>query len=118
MTFQDTSALYGVLAQRYDVGFSQGITDEIDRLERRDIQLLEIKELNDLLAEYRARIRTLVRSYRNIRDKDDKSSLRQLYASHEGVLMRRQIADLWEVYRIITADVHEMTGSYLQGFGF
>lgn len=72
MKIDCSATQFGALLSCYPVGFSQEITDRVMRLDRRDAQLLDIKELNDLAAEYRARIRGLIKAYRG-----SKSSARQ-----------------------------------------
>lgn len=104
---------FEVLASRYNVGFSQQTADKVARLARRDSQFLEIKELNDLAAEYRGRLRDLLASYRDARGNAQGDHVRQVYVSYEAIFIRRQIADLWRVYRIVMADSHEMTADYL-----
>src|SRR5690606_14590326 len=83
-----------------------------------EIQFLDIKELNDLAAEYRARLRDLTAACRETRTRaqnqeNGATNVRQLYAGHEALFLRRQITDLWQVYRIVIADSHEMTADYL-----
>jgi hypothetical protein len=113
MTANEAQALYGALSARYGVGFSQDIADQVERLNERDTGFLDIKELNDLAAEYRVRIRTLVHGCRLLRSRVRDGLIRQLYASHEDIFVRRQITDLWALYRICMADSHEMTACYL-----
>jgi len=114
MNILEKQALFGALAKRYDVGFSQGIADQIESLSCRDIQFLDIKELNDLTAEYRTRIRCLIAACRAT---DEKTTVKQVYASHEKIFIRRQIADLWQLYRMTCADRREMTSAYLGQLG-
>lgn len=101
------------LSERYPIAFAQEITDQLSRLDRRDVQLLDIKELNDLAAEYRTRIRGVIAHYRAGRAAVNVSVARQVYASHENVFVQRQISDLWKVYRILMADSHELTATYM-----
>ncbi len=118
MGFIGFEGLLEVLAKRYSVGFSQEIADQVTYLKQRDIQFLDIKELNDLAGEYRARIRGLMADYRAARSGQRGGEIRQVYASHESIFIRRQITDLWKVYRILMADSHEMTAVYLARLGF
>jgi len=101
------------LADRHNIGFLQEIADRVACLDKRDIQFLDIKEVNDLAAEYRQRMRALIINYRAARVKAPSPTIRQLYGSHESIFIRRQISDLWKVYRILIADSHEMTALYL-----
>ncbi len=120
MGFIQDMAHSGPLADRYCVGFSQDIADQVDRLNKRDIQILDIKELNDLAGEYRGRIRGLVAYFRAMQElsKGEGDLTRRFYTSHEAIFVRRQITDLWKVYRILMADSHEMTAVYLARLGF
>lgn len=110
---EQNQSVFESLSVRYGVGFSQQTADKVARLAKRDIQFLEIKELNDLAAEYRGRLRDLLASYRRARGNAQDDHVRQVYVSYEAIFIRRQIADLWQVYRIVMADSHEMTADYL-----
>ena len=112
MMNQDVAALHEALSAHYPVSFAQAITDKVVRLHKRDIQLLDIKALNDLAADYRVRIRHEITALRARRAESD-GSVRAVYIQHELLFARRQIADLWAVYRIVTADAHEMTADYM-----
>ncbi|MBU0858848.1 MAG: hypothetical protein KJ667_02820 [Alphaproteobacteria bacterium] len=109
----EAATMVDSLAARYEVSFAQDVSDQIIRLRRRDVQLLDIKELNDLAAEYRVRLRGLIGNARIVRDGAAGSTVRQVYAGHEMIFIRRQIADLWCVYRIAMADSFEMTADYM-----
>lgn len=83
------------------------------------IDYLEIKELNDLVSEYRDRIRGLVAGYRTYRATAHShwAVPRKVYSSYEALYIQRQLADLWQIYRVIVADCHEMTALYFQQQG-
>jgi hypothetical protein len=106
--------VFELLGCRYQVGFSQQTADDVVRLNKREGEFLDIKELNDLAADYRNRLRTFIAAYRAARSHNGQSLARQVYANHETIFMRRQLADLWQVYRILIADSHEMTKDYMQ----
>ena len=112
MQNHDVTELHEALSAHYPVSFAQDITDKVVRLHKRDIQLLDIKALNDLAADYRARIRTEIKTLRARRAEAD-GTIRALYIQHELLFARRRIADLWAVYRIVMADSHDMTADYL-----
>lgn len=83
-----------------------------------DPQFLDVKELNDLLVEYRLRLRAQIAAYRSYKtllsnQRLSDGVIRKVYASYEGIFQRRRIADLWKVYRILSADCHDMTQTYL-----
>lgn len=118
MNTQDVNTLHETLSAHYPVAFAQEITDNVTRLHRQETQFLDIKELNDLAAEYRARLRALAAECRALRrqartNEGQTTHIRQLYASHEALFIQRQVSDLWKVYRIVMADSAEMTADYL-----
>lgn len=106
--------IFELMSCSYPVGFSQQTADEVVRLSKREGEFLDIKELNDLAAEYRSRLRCLIASYRAVCGQHEESMVRKVYANHESIFMRRQLTDLWQVYRIVVADSHEMTKDYLR----
>ena len=105
---------FDVLSARYDVGFSQQIADSLKSRNQREIGLLDIKHLDELTKEYRHRIRELARRCRASGDagKADGPLMGRVYASHEAIFTRRQIADLWTLYRMAQADRSEMAGDF------
>jgi hypothetical protein len=80
------------------------------------VQYLDVKELNDLAHQYRARIRDLIVGYRTAQaaSAGQGEMYRRVYVSYEAIYLRRQIADLWKVYRIVMADCVEITETYYQ----
>lgn len=118
MKYVQTKAEMAALEERYGAGFSQYLTDQIGRLDQREIDFLDIKELNDLVGEYRTRIRDLIALYRSAKKdtgaNDNRPLMRRVYASHETVLLHRQIADLRKLYRMAWADSREMTDEYIR----
>lgn len=118
MKYVQTQAEMAALEQRYGAGFAQYLTDQIERLNTREIDFLDIKELNDLVVEYRTRIRDLIALYRTVKktdgSNDNQPLVRRVYASHETVLLHRQIADLRKLYRMAWADSRELTEEYIR----
>ncbi len=110
----DKQALYGVLERHYDTGFSQTIADKVEELTMRDNDLEEINELSELAMEYRTKIRELTAAYRTVQGE---TLVRQVYAAHEKIFIRRQIADLWRLYRTLQADLHELTADFRENLG-
>jgi hypothetical protein len=108
-------AEFKALEKRYGAGFSQYLADQIARVELREINFLDIKELNDLVAEYRVRIRELIAFYRATQKtcRKDSPLMRRVYADHETILIRRQISDLRKLYRMAWSDSHELMNAYL-----
>lgn len=112
MTIHKTAALQ-VLLERFPVGFAQEILDKVQANAERETQFLDIKELNDLAAEYRIRLRRLTADCRRAQAGQGETMVRRVYASHESLFISRQIADLWRLYRLIMADSFELTADYM-----
>jgi len=100
---------------RYGVGFSQYLADQMAHYDRRTIDFLDVKELNDLVVEYRVRIRSLIAFYRAAKQYDAKpgSQVRRAYANQETALLKRQIAELRDLYRMAFLDSRTLTNEYL-----
>lgn len=118
MKYVQTQADMAALEQRYGAGYAQYLSDQLAFTDQQKIDFLDIKELNDLVAEYRARIRDLIALYRTAKNSDgandNKPLVRRVYASHETVLLHRQISDLRKLYRMAWADSREMTDEYIR----
>lgn len=102
------------LAVRHNVGFLQEVADRMKEFERRDIQFLDIKELNDLVGDYRARIKDLIAHHRALRAPSSSRDVRQAYQNHESIFIRRQITDLWKLYQMARSDSRELTEFYMR----
>lgn len=118
MKYVQTQAEMAALELRYGADFSQYLVDQIGRLDERAIEFLDVKELNDLVGEYRTRIRDLIALYRTTKNEtganDNRPLMRRVYANHETVLLHRQIADLRKLYRMAWADSRELTEEYIR----
>lgn len=113
---------FEALSARYGAGFAQQIADEMAVAQAgpatpqaRPIDYFDIKQLNDLAAEYRTRLRGLVSTCRKIRSTAAQGGtlMRRVYAGHEAQFMNRQMADMWQLYRMAQADSHTLTTEYL-----
>jgi hypothetical protein len=95
--------------------FVRDIREHLLKLQGREIQYLEIKQMTDILARYRARVRVMVRHYRGwqagyMREADE---IEKIYAAYEGIFIRRQLQDSWKLYVAVNRDYHEMRRVYL-----
>lgn len=81
----------------------------------RPIQYLDMKQMGEVLARSRARMRALVTYYRGwqagyVAETDD---VEKTYAAYEGIFIRRQLRDAWTLYVTVNQDYHEMRSVYL-----
>lgn len=105
---------FEVLAARYDVGFAQQITDQLENLDRCEICLFDILAINEVANEIRQEIKSLFALYRSAHciSKGDEQLMRRIYANHKTILLRRQISDLWKLYQMARADSSELAAEY------
>lgn len=85
----------------------------------RDIQYFDMKQMGDVLARFRARVRALTTYYRGwqagyLAETDD---VEKVYAAYEGIFIRRQLRDSWTLYVTVNQDYHEMRREYLASLG-
>jgi hypothetical protein len=105
---------FELLAARYNVGFAQQITDQLENLQQRNIDLFDIMAINEAAHELRQEIKGLFALYRAAHgiNKGDDQLMRRVCASHKTILMRRQISNLWKLYNMARADSRELTVEY------
>ena len=90
------------LENRYGAGFSQYLADQMAVTERRSIEFLDVKQLNDRVAEYRAHVRALV------------AACRDAQGQAETALLRRQIGEMRDMYRSALLDSRVLIDEYLR----
>lgn len=91
------------LERRYGAGFAQYLADQmVIANTSRAIEFLDVKHANDTVAEYRARIRTLI------------AACRTAGADAETALLRRQIAEMRTMYRSAFLDSRVLMDEYLR----
>jgi ATP-dependent Lon protease len=107
---------YDLLAARYDVGFAQQIADQLADIESRDIELFDIMAINEVAEELRQEIKGIFAHYRaaHAESRAGEQTARRVYAGHKTYLLRRQISDLWKLYRMARTDSRELTNEYMR----
>lgn len=111
----DRQALFQQMEKRYDTVFVQSVRDSINASEARDIQYLEMKQMQDILSRYRGRVKNMVRFYRQwkIGYEREPDELEKVYLAYEGIFLRQQLHDSWQLYVTVNKDYHEMRTTYL-----
>lgn len=104
------------LELRFGADVAQVLCDKIAQCEQREIQYLEVKQMGEILERYRTRVRHMLRNLkewqlRYARCKGDE--LEQVYTSYEGIFIRNQLRDAWQLYVTVNRDYHEMRRAYL-----
>lgn len=80
-----------------------------------DIQYLDMKQRGDILARFRSRVRLAVRQVRAWKAayEAETDTIEKVYSAYEGIFIRRQFADVWQLYVTVNRDYHEMRRVYL-----
>lgn len=86
-----------------------------DVLDRENLQFFDLKQMAEIQARYRNRVRILAAKYRAWRTEHEgiHDVLDKVYSSYDGIFLRRQLADAYQMYRIINKDFHELQDMYL-----
>lgn len=86
-------------------------------LAHKEINIFDIKHLNDLAHDYKQQIKALIALYRAIEAAQARQHLDNKIAAfpaiHRNVITaRHQIAALWQLYRMAYADSYALTAEY------
>lgn len=111
----DRQDVFRQLEQRHDAAFVQGIRDRVDVSNIREVQYLEMKQMYEILARYRGRVRNMIQFYRQWKAGYDREQdeLEKVYLAYEGVFIRKQLHDAWQLYVTVNKDYHDMRHTYL-----
>lgn len=103
------------MEERYGPAYVQQIRDHLVQTEAREIQYLEMKQMAEILARFRNRVRVMVHHYRRWKADYERETDRveKVYRAYEGIFVRRQLADVWSLYLTVNRDYHEMRRVYL-----
>ena len=107
------------LSGRFGPAFAQGVCDRLQDIEDREINLMDILELNEMAHRYWVRAKDLIQVYRAAQGNDvsGHSEPRKVYASWELIFMRRQIFDLRILCQMARADSRVLTKEYERRLG-
>ena len=80
-----------------------------------EISYLDVKQMTEILTRFRRRVRAFINLYRYWEaDFDSETNdLEKYYKTREGILIRRQLIDAWELYVSVNQDYHKMRQTYL-----
>lgn len=83
-----------------------------ERRSRGLLGILDIKQMNDLASDYRREIKTLIMRLRRLQNASPFAG--DMQAKRAAILTRREIADLWMLYRMARADGCKLTRDYMR----
>lgn len=103
------------LEERYGPAYVQQIRDYLVKADARELQYLDMKQMAEILARFRNRVRVMVHHYRRWKVDYERESdrIEKVYRAYEGIFVRRQLADVWSLYVTVNRDYHEMRRVYL-----
>jgi hypothetical protein len=98
---------------------SPAIDDLVNKLkatQKNDWQYLEVKQLAEILARYREKMRLAIREYRLLKQTlaAETDAIEKLYLGYEGMFMRDHLRDGLRLYVMINRDFHEAYRSYFE----
>jgi hypothetical protein len=78
-------------------------------------QYLEVKQLAEILARHREKVRLAVREYRMHKrtHKAENDAIEKLYLGYEGIFLRDHLRDAMRLYLIVNHDYHEAYRAYM-----
>ena len=112
---EDMQDIFDRLETSYGPAYLQDIQDRLNLCEAREIQYLEMKQIIEILARFRNRVRVMIRNYRSWKAAYDSENdqIEKVYKAYDGIFMRRQMDDAWKMYIMVNKDYHELRRMYL-----
>jgi hypothetical protein len=79
-------------------------------------QYLEVKQLAEILARHREKLRLAIREYRLLKTTiaAETDAIEKLYLNYEGMFLRDHLRDALRLYVMINHDYHEAYAAYLE----
>ena len=112
--YNENNDFYGI-EERYGPAYVQQLRDRLIHIEGREIQYLEMKQMAEILARFRNRVRVMIHHYRRWKVDYERETdrIEKVYRAYEGIFVRRQLADVWQLYLTVNRDYHELRRVYL-----
>lgn len=98
---------------------SRNIADlvaKIKAMPRDQYDYLEVKQLAEILARHRAKLRNFVAEYRTLKDsiETQHDAVERLYLGYEAMFLRDHVRDAWRLYRLVSGDFHVAFNVYMK----
>ncbi|MCM2343261.1 MAG: hypothetical protein NDJ24_01725 [Alphaproteobacteria bacterium] len=109
------SATFGDRDDLSGAAYVERLRDHLLTIDAQDIQYFDLKQLAEIQARYRNRVRVMVHHYRRWRAdyEREQDRIEKVYRAYEGIFVRRQLADCWQLYLTVNRDYHELRRVYL-----
>ena len=95
--------------------YVQQLRDHLIHIDAHSISYLEMKQMAEVMARFRNRVRVMIHHYRRWKADYEREHDRveKVYRAYEGIFVRRQLADVWQLYLTVNRDYHELRRVYL-----
>jgi hypothetical protein len=103
------------MEERYGPAYVQQLRDHLIHIDAKEISYLEMKQMAEVLARFRNRVRVMIHHYRRWKADYEREHdrIEKVYRAYEGIFVRRQLADVWQLYLTVNRDYHELRRVYL-----
>ena len=101
--------------ERYGAAFVQQLRDHLIHIDAKEISYLEMKQMAEVMARFRNRVQVMIHHYRRWKADYEREHdrIEKVYRAYEGIFVRRQLADVWQLYLTVNRDYHELRRVYL-----
>jgi len=98
---------------------SRTIEELVEKLKtqpRQAFDYLEVKQLAEILSRHRAKARSAIKEYRDLKRAVSLESdpIERLYLNYEGMFLRDHLRDALRLYVMVNHDFHEAQGCYMK----
>ncbi len=79
------------------------------------LSYLDMKQMAEIMVRFRNRVRVMIHHYRRWQTdyQREQDRFEKVYRAYEGIFVRRQLADVWQLYLTVNRDYHELRRVYL-----
>lgn len=99
----------------FGTAYVQQLRDHLIHIDSHDISYLEMKQMAEVMARFRNRVRVMIHHYRRWKADYEREHdrIEKVYRAYEGIFVRRQLADVWQLYMTVNRDYHQLRRVYL-----
>lgn len=99
----------------FGAAYVRQLRDHLIHIDAQDISYLEMKQMAEVMDRFRNRVRVMIHHYRRWKADYEREHdrIEKVYRAYEGIFVRRQLADVWQLYMTVNRDYHELRRVYL-----
>lgn len=94
----------------------QDLVAKIKSIPRESYEYFEVKQMAEILARHRERVRASLAEYRALKSAmaRENDAVEKLYQGYEAMFQRDHMRDSWRLYRLISNDFHTAYNAYMK----